>query len=122
MQLTAIGEHPEMRHYDLADRTRNRFSAQADMVPSEAWMFSVGGGILKDDFSNSFYGLQESTGRTFSLAADFHRPNGMGRAPPTTSSATPGCSARTKGIRPPPLPGRSSTIRCATGPPIRPRR
>ena len=25
-QLTAIGEHPEMRHYDLADRTRNRFT------------------------------------------------------------------------------------------------
>ena len=77
-QLTAIGEHPGMRHYDLADRTRNRFTAQADIVPSDAWTFSVGTGILKDDFSNSFYGLQDSTGRTFSLAADFHRPNGLG--------------------------------------------
>jgi MtrB/PioB family decaheme-associated outer membrane protein len=77
-QLTAIGEHPEMRHYDLADRTRNRFTAQADIVPSDAWMFSVATGILTDDFSNSFYGLQDSTGRTFSLAADFHRPNGLG--------------------------------------------
>jgi MtrB/PioB family decaheme-associated outer membrane protein len=77
-QLTAIGEHPEMRHYDLADRTRNRFTAQADIVPSDAWTFSVATGILKDDFNNSFYGLQDSTGRTFSLAADFHRPNGMG--------------------------------------------
>ena len=77
-QLTAIGEHPEMRHYDLADRTRNRFTAQADIVPSDAWTFSVATGILKDDFSNSFYGLQDSTGRTFSLAADFHRPNGLG--------------------------------------------
>ena len=77
-QLTAIGEQPEMRHYDLADRTRNRFTAQADIVPSDAWTFSVSTGILKDDFSNSFYGLQDSTGRTFSLAADFHRPNGLG--------------------------------------------
>ena len=77
-QLTAIGEHPEMRHFDLADRTRNRFTAQADIVPSDAWTFSVATGILKDDFSNSFYGLQDSTGRTFSLAADFHRPNGLG--------------------------------------------
>jgi MtrB/PioB family decaheme-associated outer membrane protein len=77
-QLTAIGEHPEMRHYDLADRTRNRFSAQADIVPSDAWTFSVATGILKDDFSNSLYGLQDSTGRTFSLAADFHLPNGLG--------------------------------------------
>ncbi len=77
-QLTAIGEQPKMRHYDLADRTRNRFTAQADIVPSDAWTFSVGTGVLKDDFSNSFYGLQDSTGRTFSLAADFHRPNGLG--------------------------------------------
>ena len=40
-RLTAIGEHPKMRHYDLADRTRNRFTAQADIVPSDAWTFSV---------------------------------------------------------------------------------
>jgi len=77
-QLTAIGEHPEMRHYDLADRTRNRFTAQVDIVPADAWTFSVSGGILKDDFSNSFYGLQDSTGRTFSVAADFHQENGLG--------------------------------------------
>ena len=77
-QLTGIGDHPEMRHYDVADRTRNRFTAQADIVPSDAWTFSVATGILKDDFSDSFYGLQDSTGRTFSLAADFHLPNGLG--------------------------------------------
>ena len=41
-------------------------------------MFSAAIGVLKDDFSNSFYGLQDSTGRTFSLAADFHQPNGLG--------------------------------------------
>ena len=46
-QLIAIGEHPEMRHYDLADRTRNRFTAQVDIVPSDAWMFSVSGGVLQ---------------------------------------------------------------------------
>ncbi len=77
-RLTAIGEQPKMRHYDVADRTRNRFTAQADIVPSDAWTFSVATGVLKDDFSNSFYGLQDSTGRTFSLAADFQRPNGFG--------------------------------------------
>jgi MtrB/PioB family decaheme-associated outer membrane protein len=77
-QLTAIGEHPEMRHYDVADRTRNRFTAQADIVPSDAWTFSASTGILKDDFSNSFYGLQDSSGRTISLALDFHQPNGLG--------------------------------------------
>jgi MtrB/PioB family decaheme-associated outer membrane protein len=76
--LIDIGEHPEMRHYDLADRTRNRFSGQIDIVPSDAWMFSVSGGILHDDYSETFFGLQESNGGTFSLAADYHLPNGMG--------------------------------------------
>ena len=77
-RLTEIGEHPEMRHYDVADRTRNRFTGQVDIVPSDAWTFSASTGILKDDFSNSFYGLQDSTGRTLSFAADFHQPNGLG--------------------------------------------
>ena len=77
-RLIEIGEHPEMRHYDVADRTRNRFTGQVDIAPSDAWMFSVSTGILKDDFSNSFYGLQDSTGQTFSIAADFHQPNGLG--------------------------------------------
>jgi MtrB/PioB family decaheme-associated outer membrane protein len=77
-RLTDIGEQPLMRHYDLADRTRNRFTVQGDIVPSDTWTFSVSAGILKDDFSNSGYGLQESTGRTIALAADFQQPNGLG--------------------------------------------
>jgi MtrB/PioB family decaheme-associated outer membrane protein len=77
-QLTDIGEQPGMRHYDLADRTRNRFTGQVDIVPSDAVTFSLSGGVLTDDFTNSAYGLQESNGRTFSVAVDVHRPNGLG--------------------------------------------
>jgi hypothetical protein len=77
-QLTDIGEHPEMRYYDLADRTRNRFMGQVDFVPSDVWMFSVSGGILHDDYPNTVFGLQNSSGRTFSVAADYHMPNGLG--------------------------------------------
>jgi MtrB/PioB family decaheme-associated outer membrane protein len=77
-QLTGIGEHPEMRYYDLADRTRNRFMGQVDFVPSDPWIFSVSGGILHDDFSNTVFGLQKSNGNTFSIAADYHLPNGLG--------------------------------------------
>jgi MtrB/PioB family decaheme-associated outer membrane protein len=76
--LIAIGEHPEMRQYDLADRTRNRFTGQVDLVPSDALMFSVSGGLLHDDYRNTFFGLQKSNGDTFSMAADYHRPNGIG--------------------------------------------
>ena len=41
-------------------------------------LFSASGGVLHDDYPNTFFGLQESTGRTFSLAADYHVPNGFG--------------------------------------------
>src|SRR4029077_10010672 len=34
--LTAIGEHPEMRYYDLADRTRNGFTGEGDFVRPDA--------------------------------------------------------------------------------------
>jgi MtrB/PioB family decaheme-associated outer membrane protein len=77
-QLTDIGEHQEMRYYDIANRTRNRFAGQVDFVPSDPWTFSVSGGILHDDYGDTFYGLQKSNGATFSLAADYHTPNGMG--------------------------------------------
>jgi len=76
-ELVAIGEQPGMRHFDLADRTRNRFTGQIDIVPSDMWTFSASTGLLKDDFTNSPYGLQDSTGRTFSLAADYHLPSGL---------------------------------------------
>src|SRR4029450_10769239 len=76
--LIAIGEHPEMRHYDLADRTRNRFMGQVDIVPSEVWMFSVSGGLLHDDYGDTVFGLQKSNGNTFSLSADYHQPSRLG--------------------------------------------
>ncbi len=66
-QLTDIGEHPEMRYYDLANRTRNRFTGQVDIVPSDVWMFSVSGGLLHDDYGDTVFGLQKSNGDTFSL-------------------------------------------------------
>ena len=76
--LTDIGEHPEMRYYDLADRTRNSFTGQVDIVPSDPWMFSVSGGVLHDDYSGTVLGLQSSNARTFSAAADYHVANGLG--------------------------------------------
>jgi len=76
--LTEIGEQADMRHYDLADRTRSKFAGQVDFVPSDMWTFSVSGGVGKDNYPNSYFGLQESTFRTFSLGADYQGPNGWG--------------------------------------------
>ena len=44
-----------------------------DIVPNDLWIFSVSAGVGKDDYDDSYFGLQESTFRTFSLG---------GRLPP----------------------------------------
>jgi MtrB/PioB family decaheme-associated outer membrane protein len=77
-QLTAIGEHPELRYYDLADRTRNSFTGQVDIVPSDAWTFSASGGVLHDNYPGTVFGLQRSNGVTSAFSADYHMANGLG--------------------------------------------
>jgi MtrB/PioB family decaheme-associated outer membrane protein len=76
--LIQIGEQPDMRHYDMANRTRNRFTGQIDVVPNDLWTFSASAGVGQDDYNDSYFGLQESTFRLFSLAADYRQPSGFG--------------------------------------------
>jgi MtrB/PioB family decaheme-associated outer membrane protein len=76
--LVQIGEQPAMRHYDVADRTRNRFTGQVDIVPNDLWTLSLSGGGGKDDYDDSYFGLQESTFNIFSVSADLRRPDGWG--------------------------------------------
>jgi MtrB/PioB family decaheme-associated outer membrane protein len=76
--LIEIGEQPKLRHYDVADRSRNRFTGQVDVTPSEQWIFSASAGVGKDDYDDSYFGLQESTFRTYSISADFSHPSGFG--------------------------------------------
>ncbi len=75
--LVEIGEQPAMRHYDLANRTRNQVSGIVDFVPDDRWTFSVSGGAGQDDFPGSYFGLQEATFRTISFAVDYHQANGL---------------------------------------------
>ena len=76
--LEEVGEQPEMRHYDVADRTRNRFTALADLVPNDQWAFSISGGIGSDEFHDSYFGLQDSDFKTFAVGVDYRQPNGAG--------------------------------------------
>jgi MtrB/PioB family decaheme-associated outer membrane protein len=76
--LVQIGEQPAMRHFDVANRSRNRFTGQVDVLPSDVWTLSLSAGFGKDDFDDSYFGMQQSTFRTFSLGADFRQPNGFG--------------------------------------------
>ncbi len=77
-RLEQVGEQPGLRHYDLANRTRNRFGGQVDIVPNEVWTLNVSTGLGKDDFDDSDFGLLESSFRTFAVGADFRRQDGFG--------------------------------------------
>ena len=76
--LVEVGEQPQMRHYDLADRTRHRWTGQVDFIPTEAWTFSTSFGTGHDDFDDSYFGLQKSSFLQFGLAADMRLPSGIG--------------------------------------------
>ena len=75
--LIQIGEQPAMRHYDVADRTRNRFVGQVDVVPTEALTFSLSGGVGNDEFDDSYFGLQDAGFRNVTLSADYAASNGL---------------------------------------------
>jgi len=75
--LVEIGEQPDLRHYDLANRTRNQFTGIVDYVPSDRWTLSASGGVGDDDYPDSYFGLREATFRTLSFGVDYHEPNGL---------------------------------------------
>ncbi len=76
--LVEIGEQPAMRHYDLADRSRNQFTGQVDITPNDVWTFSASAGLGKDDYDDSGFGLQESSFRNLAFGADYRQTNGFG--------------------------------------------
>ena len=76
--LEQIGEQPQLRHYDLANRTRNRFVGQVDVLPTEALTLSLSGGVGTDDFDDCYFGLQEAGFRNVSLGVDYQLPRGTG--------------------------------------------
>jgi hypothetical protein len=67
-----------MRHYDLANRARNRFVGQIDVTPNDALLLSASAGIGSDDFDDSYFGLQESAFRTVSFSGDYTLETGLG--------------------------------------------
>ncbi len=76
--LIDIGEQPSLRQYDIANRRRNQFTGQMDVTPNEALTLSASLGAGKDKYDDSYFGLQDASFRTFTLAADLQSPNGMG--------------------------------------------
>src|SRR5688572_4165101 len=76
--LTQIHEQPQLRHYDIANRQRNKFEGQLDLYPRETWNVGVSAGFGKDEYGDSYFGLQESAFTVTGVTLDFQRPSGLG--------------------------------------------
>ena len=48
-----------------------------DLAPRETWTLSVSAGFGKDEFDDSYFGLQESSFRTITAAVDANLPSGF---------------------------------------------
>ena len=76
--LVQIGEQPGMRHYDLANRTRQRFTGTVDVTPNEVITLSASAGLGDEHYGDTGFGLQEATVHTYTVSADYARPDGWG--------------------------------------------
>jgi MtrB/PioB family decaheme-associated outer membrane protein len=68
--LEHVGEQPLMRHYDVANRDRNRVSAQFQVTPMPMVGFNATVGRGEDDYKDSFFGLRDNTHNFYSVGVD----------------------------------------------------
>ena len=71
-ELSADGEQPSLRTYDIADRNRNQFTVTASFMPMAVKNLSLNGtvGIGNDSYPNSVLGLNHAHHYVWSVGAD----------------------------------------------------
>lgn len=69
-RLLEMNEQPGMRHYDVANRTRDRVTALVTATPVS--FLGLNGSIAagKDDYKDSPLGLRDNTNRVYTVGAD----------------------------------------------------
>lgn len=70
-RLEAVGEQPEMRHYDLAERDRTRVLAMLTVTPLPYLSFNASAGSGNDDYEETGFGLLDSDTSTWGIGFDF---------------------------------------------------
>lgn len=68
--LTSIGEQPELRHFDVADRDRDRVTALVQLTPAKLLGLSASVSVGKDDYLNSGFGLRNNENKAYTFSAD----------------------------------------------------
>ncbi|OFW11328.1 MAG: hypothetical protein A3H96_18760 [Acidobacteria bacterium RIFCSPLOWO2_02_FULL_67_36] len=69
--LTEANEQPTMRHYDVADRNRDRVTGLVQVTPVPAVGFSISAARGKDDYNGTGFGLRNNENRVYTVTADF---------------------------------------------------
>jgi len=68
--LVGIGEQPALRHFDIANRDRNRFTALVQVTPIPQIGLTATAMRGKDDYADSGLGLRDSETRGYTVALD----------------------------------------------------
>lgn len=68
--LDEVGEQPEMRHYDIADRDRSRFTTILTVTPMAYLNLNASVGLGKDDYTDTGFGLRDNENNNWSAGFD----------------------------------------------------
>jgi MtrB/PioB family decaheme-associated outer membrane protein len=68
--LTGASEQPGMRHFDLAERNRNRFTLISSYMPVANWALNLSTAIGRDDYLNSEFGLRDNNHNVYTFGVD----------------------------------------------------
>lgn len=68
--LAEFNEQPGMRHFDIAERDRQRVTVLASVLPTDSVSMSVSVGAGKDDYLDSEFGLRDNRHRVVTAGFD----------------------------------------------------
>ena len=68
--LAAANENPGLRHYDVANRDRNRVTLLLTAAPTTVLAFNASVAAGKDDYKETEIGLRDNTHQVYSLGVD----------------------------------------------------
>jgi MtrB/PioB family decaheme-associated outer membrane protein len=68
--LGHVGEQPGMRHFDIADRDRDRFTLITTLTPSSIFSVSLSAGVGDEEFPDSEFGVQSLDSKQYSVGFD----------------------------------------------------
>jgi len=68
--LFNIGEHPEVRQFDIASRDRDRITVLGTLTPFGSLSFSGSVAAGRDDYLESTFGLRDNTHRVYTAGLD----------------------------------------------------